>query len=106
MTRRLLAPWLPWLLGTLTLLALASIVPQRLLTFHVDQRISIIMIALVGFVVNVEVPLVGDAISLGYAAGLMVYVILGRNDGVYEAFGVIVIGATLGGALRAWWRAR
>ncbi len=106
MTRRSLAPWLPWLLGTLTLLALASNAPQRPVTLHVDPRISIIMIALVGFVVNVEVPLVGDAISLGYAAGLMIYLILGRNDGVYEAFGVIAIGATVGGALRAWWSAR
>src|SRR6266850_1138212 len=106
MTRRSLAPWLPWLLGTLTLLALASTVPQRPVTLHVDPRISIIMIALVSFVVTVEVPLVGDAISLGYAAGLMVYLILGRNDGSYESFGVIVIGALLGGALRAWWRAR
>ncbi len=103
MIRRSPTPWLPWLLGMLTLLALVSVAPQRPVTFFIDPRISIVMIGLVAFVVNVEVPLLRDSISLGYAAGLLVYLSLGRAEGSYEAFGVIAIGAMMGGLLRALW---
>ena len=103
MIRRSPTPWLPWLLGMLTLLALVGVAPQRPVNFYIDPRISIVMIGLVAFVVNVEVPLLRDSISLGYAAGLLIYLNLGRVEGSYEAFGVIAIGALMGGLLRALW---
>lgn len=101
------APWLPWALGLLTLLALATRVPrEEVAALYVDPRVSIIMIGLVAFIVNVEVPLLRDSISLGYAAGLMVFLALGHPNRAFEAFTIIAIGSVLGGAIRAWWLAR
>src|SRR5258706_4299176 len=100
------APWLPWLLGTISLVALLSLFASSPVLVYGDPRISIIFIALVAFVVNVEVPLVGDSISLGYAAGLMVYLILRQPENDPEVFVIIAVGALLGGALRSWWVSR
>ncbi len=104
--RRSPAPWLPWLLGVVTLLALSSVAPQRPIILFIDPRISIIMVGVVAFVVNVEVPLQGNSISLGYAAGLLIYLSLGRTAGAYEALAVIALGSLMGGILRAWWITR
>lgn len=56
---------LPWLLAALTLLILLEIAPPSLLPVQTDPRLMIVMIALVAFVVNVEVPLINDLIKSG-----------------------------------------
>ncbi len=105
MSRRSPAPWVPWVLGVLMLTILLS-VPARMsnVTSFPDPQIAIIMIGLVAFVTNVAVPLQGDAISLGYAAGLLVLLsqhVRGTDPIVYA---VIAIGGFIGGLLRAlWW---
>src|SRR5262249_48919159 len=65
----------------------------------------IVMIGFIAFVVNVEVPLYGDAISLGYAAGLLVYLSLDTAQ-PFPSLLIIALGGLLGGLLRAWWRVR
>src|SRR2546423_515940 len=102
--RRSPVPLLPLLLGVLTLLALYASLAASALEPTKDPRLDIIFIGLVAFVVNVELPLIGDSISLGYAAGLLIYLILGNSPS--DAFGVITVGAILGGLLRAGWIGR
>ncbi|MEP7286660.1 MAG: GAF domain-containing protein [Chloroflexota bacterium] len=103
MIRRSPAPWLPWLLGVLTILFIVNMTMSGLLSLHTDPQIAIIMIGLVAFIVTVEVPLQGDSISLGYAAGFLVYLSMGIPEQNYEAFGVMAIGGAAGGLLRAFW---
>src|SRR5512141_1236413 len=105
LTRRSPAPWLSWLLGLLTLLALFGLAsPHPVL--HTDPRLSIVMIAVVAFVVNVEVPLSGHSISLGYAAGLLVLLTLGDSASLFESLAVTGLGGLLGGLLRGIWISR
>ena len=106
MTQRSPAPWLPWLLGFLTILVLMGMVPHNSLVWPVDPQIGVIMVGLVAFIVAVEIPFPGHAISLGYAAGLLAYLILGIRDATLEAFGVMAIGGASGGLLRAIWQTR
>ncbi len=104
MRRRSPAAWLPWLLGILSILVLWML-SQETLAVHNSPQFVIIMIGLIAFVVNVEVPLHGDAMSLGYAAGLLVYLTLDTSQ-PFPALLVIALGGLLGGLLRAWWRVR
>lgn len=106
MTQRSPAPWLPWLLGILTILVMIGTVSHIQPIPSIDPRIGVIMIGLVAFIVAVEVPLQGHAISLGYAAGLLAYLILGVPGATLEAFAVMAIGGAAGGLLRAIWQLR
>src|SRR5690349_3399697 len=101
MTRRSPGPWLPWLLGAITFVLLALLLRSSPFIMVTDPRITIIMIGLVVFVVNIEVPLVGDSISVGYAAGLLAYLSMAQYESTYEAFGVIIFGGAIGGLIRA-----
>src|SRR3954452_14812959 len=105
MTRRRTVIWLPWLLGALTLLVLANMIPDGVNLLQVTPQL-IIMIGVVAFMANVEVPLQGDGISLGYPAALLTYLTIGGAGHNYEAFGVITIGGAIGGLLRALWHNR
>src|SRR5579859_4693391 len=71
---------------------------------HQSPQLLVVMVGFVSFVVNVEVPLEGDAISLGYAAGLLIYFVLGEMPDPAEAFVVIALGGLIGGLLRGAWR--
>jgi hypothetical protein len=94
---------MPWLLGALTALVLVGVAPQPPFPIAIDLQTAAILIGLVAFIVNVQVPLIGDSISLGYSAGLMTFLIAGRPDSLYETLVVTVIGGVGGGLLRAWW---
>src|SRR5260221_1735366 len=100
--RRAIVPWLLGLIAILILLNMATTDPSA--THIIHPRVFIITMGLVAFVVNVEVPLQGDAISLGYAAGLLMYLIVG--DYGFETFASIAAGGAIGGLLRACWRRR
>src|SRR5690349_4005219 len=98
------SPWLPWLFGivSIAVLWMLSTMPQSV---RDGVQFVIIMIGLVAFVVNVEVPLIGTSISLGYAAGLLVYLSLDSSQS-FPALLIVAVGGLLGGLLRAWWRVR
>src|SRR5258708_33126979 len=104
MRRRSPAAWLPWLLGILSILVLWML-SQETLAVHNSPQFGIIMIGLIAFVVNVEVPLHGDAMSLGYAAGLLFYLTLDTSQ-PFPALLVIVLGELLSGRRLAWPRGR
>lgn len=104
MRRRSPAPWFPWLFGLVSVVTLWFL-SKEVLIAHISPQLVVVMIGLVAFVVNVEVPLHGDAISLGYAAGLLVYLTL-DSDHPFPALLTITIGALSGGVLRALWRVR
>src|SRR5258708_34431494 len=104
MRRRSPAAWLPWLLGILSILVLWML-SQETLAVHNSPQFVIIIVGLIAFVVNVEVPLHGDAMSLGYAAGLLVYLTLDTSQ-PFPPLLVIAFGGRLGGLPRPWWRVR
>src|SRR4051794_7661464 len=105
MTRRRTVIWLPWLLGALTLLVLANMIPDGVNLLNVTPQL-IIMVGVVAFMANVEVPLQGDGISLGYPAALLTYLTINGVGHKYEAFGAVAVGGAIGGLLRALWRNR
>ncbi len=91
----------PWLLGVITILALVSTLSLRSSAMIVDAPISLIMIGLVALFVNIEVPLAGSVIGFSYAAALLVFLSLTQRNSAPDAFGVIFVGAVIGGAVQA-----
>ncbi len=84
------------LFGTLnTANSLLESVPQALL-----------LTVIVAFGVFIEVPLSSGSLNLGYAAGLLALLTLGRGDNLFTAFFVIFVGGLIGAAMRAVWRER
>src|SRR5258708_1223084 len=106
MIRRSIVPWLLGLLTALTLYVTLSGLWSGAAFQPLDLRYFIIMAGFIAFIVNVEMPLQGDGLSLGYGACLLAYLTLSDPQQVYMAFSAIALGSVGGGLLRAWWRRR
>jgi len=107
MNRPFLKAWLPTVLIVLALAVLWLAAAERGLTLNHQPFFFVALSAvIVTFMTVVEVPLQGDGLSMGYAASLMVLLILGQPAHLLTAFIVIGAGGLFGGAIRAVWRAR
>jgi signal transduction histidine kinase len=105
MTRR--SATLSYVLGIITVLLLLntnSFRPNEPVTW--DPQITIAMMGFVAFVVNVEVPLLGATLSLGYAASLLVYLCFGQADHNFRVYLTLFVGGAAGGFMRALWQNR
>src|SRR5579864_5678277 len=90
-------------LALLTLSALAG--HANGLAFSHASTVTIgLILALVAFATVAEMPLEGDALSLGYGASLLAVLALGQPGDVFGAVIVIGGGGFIGGVIRATWR--
>ncbi len=105
MSRRLTFPVLMTILGLLILRLLAA--RSDGLAFSREPELILnaaAILVITAFTTAVEVPLQGDALSLGYSAGLLAVLVLGERDDLFTAIGLIGLGGLFGGAIRALWR--
>src|SRR5258706_8622671 len=103
MARRPTVSWLPWLLGALTILILANMIPDGITPLHSPPQLIIIMISVLAFMANIEVPLHANGISLDLPAALLTYLTVGASGYLHETFLVIAIGGAVGGVFLALW---
>ncbi len=107
MIRRSAIPLFPVLLTVLALLTLrglAAISDGLTLSEPGAMLYVAAILVIIAFTTVVEVPLQGDALSLGYSAGLMAVLVLGQRNDLFTTISVIGVGGLLGGAIRAFWR--
>src|SRR5258708_23380071 len=104
MIRRSIVPWVLGLLTALAMYVTLSGLLSGTIAQSLDVRYFIIITGFIAFMVSIEMPLQGDALSLGYGAGLVAYLTLSDTEQAYMAFSAIVLGSVFGGLLRVGWR--